>query len=223
MGKLLGGSKSKSTSSNQAYPFLQQQFGGTTGATGNASSMISALLGLGGDTGAAGDAFNNYQDSIGYDFIMDQGQRAITGSNAAKGLLNSGATGKALTQYGQNLGKSTFNDYLGSLFNLGNMGIQAGNVISGAGGQSQSTSKQKNGLGGVLGGLASNAALSDRRVKKDIKELGEFSDGLKIYSYTYKWDSKPQLGVMADEVEVLRPWALGPEINGYKTVDYGRL
>lgn len=45
----------------------------------------------------------------GYQFGLSQGVNAIEGSRASKGLLNSGATGKALTRYGQ--------DYAGQQFN----------------------------------------------------------------------------------------------------------
>ena len=67
------------------------------------------------------NAFKSYLDSTGYQFQFDQGQRAITGSAAARGLLNSGATAKALTKYGQNIGKQYFSDYLGQLGNMNNI------------------------------------------------------------------------------------------------------
>jgi hypothetical protein len=44
----------------------------------------------------------------GYQFQMDEGRRAIEGSRAASGLLNSGATGKALLDYGQGLADQTY-------------------------------------------------------------------------------------------------------------------
>lgn len=81
--------------------------------------------------------------------------------------------------------------------------------------------------GGLLGGLASlgGAAImaSDRRLKKNIQLLGIRPDGLGIYSYEYLWASKPSIGVMADEVALIRPEALGPSIAGYATVNYGAL
>ncbi len=54
-------------------------------------------------------------------------------SNAAKGLLNSGATLKALTKYGQNLGSTTFNNYLSQLGGLSTTGLKAGAVTADAG------------------------------------------------------------------------------------------
>lgn len=81
--------------------------------------------------------------------------------------------------------------------------------------------------GGLLGGLASlgGAAImaSDRRLKKNIQLLGIRQDGLGVYSYEYLWADKPSIGVMADEVALMRPEALGPSIAGYATVNYGAL
>ena len=87
------------------------------------------------------------------------------------------------------------------------------------------TQKQSNGIGGILqgaGSLASGAAMfSDRRLKTNIEKVGEFEDGLGVYEYDIFGER--QRGVMADEVEQLRPWALGPEVAGYRTVRYGDL
>lgn len=89
------------------------------------------------------------------------------------------------------------------------------------------TQKQSNGIGGIMQGLgsaASGAAMfSDRRLKSNIVKVGEFEDGLGQYEWTYIWGGPRQAGVMADEVARLRPWALGPEIAGFATVNYGAL
>jgi len=89
------------------------------------------------------------------------------------------------------------------------------------------TQKTSNGIGGVLqgaGSLASGVAmLSDRRLKTGIHKIGEFADGLGQYIWTYIWGGPEYVGVMADEVARLRPWALGPKISGYSTVNYGAL
>ena len=84
--------------------------------------------------------------------------------------------------------------------------------------------------GGLLGALASIAKItgtvapmmSDRRLKTNIAKVGELPDGLGLYSWDYIW-GEPATGVMADEVAALRPWALGPEINGFATVNMGAL
>lgn len=64
---------------------------------------------------------------------------------------------------------------------------------------------------------------SDRRLKRAIEKVGEFVDGLGLYEWTYVWGGDRHRGVMADEVESLRPWALGPVVAGYATVNYGAL
>lgn len=94
-----------------------------------------------------------------------------------------------------------------------------------------SETKQPSGLlNSVIGGIAKAAATaamaSDIRVKRDIVKLGEEPDGLGVYRYNYIWDDEAEparIGVMAQEVEQLRPWALGPTVDGVMSVDYSKL
>lgn len=52
----------------------------------------------------------------GYQFTLQQGTKAINENAAANGTLMSGNTGKALTDYGQNLAQTTYNqDYQNAL------------------------------------------------------------------------------------------------------------
>lgn len=93
--------------------------------------------------------------------------------------------------------------------------------------------QQTRSSGGLLGTIAkiaqvagTAAAMSDRRVKKDISLIEREPDGLGVYNYRYKWDADTdplRTGVMADEVATLRPWALGPVQDGIATVNYGAL
>jgi hypothetical protein len=103
-------------------------------------------------------------------------------------------------------------------------------------GQGTTTSTQPGGWGtALLGGLSNMfsfapISLSDRRLKADIKELGDWDgrgDGLKRYAFRYKWE-KPGTrheGVMADEVKRLRPAAYvkGFLHNEYDGVNYAAL
>ena len=66
---------------------------------------------------------------------------------------------------------------------------------------------------------ATLASFSDRRLKKNIERVGE-SHGLNLYVYEYLWSPQKWIGFMADEVEKVKPEAIG-ESMGYKTVDYG--
>jgi hypothetical protein len=80
-------------------------------------------------------------------------------------------------------------------------------------------------LGGFAGSNAGSAALaglftgSDRRIKTDIERIGTLPNGLPVYAYRYKGQADFQIGVMAQEVEKLIPWAV-VEIDGIKHVNY---
>ena len=79
------------------------------------------------------NAFQNYLNSTGYQFQVDQGNRAITQNRAAAGALNSGATLKALQTYGQNTATGFFKDYLGLLANQQGVGLTGANALAGVG------------------------------------------------------------------------------------------
>jgi hypothetical protein len=64
---------------------------------------------------------------------------------------------------------------------------------------------------------------SDIRLKRDIVELGELDNGLRLYRYRYLWSDTVYVGVMAQEVAALRPDAVSRGEDGYLRVDYGRL
>lgn len=94
---------------------------------------------------------------------------------------------------------------------------QAGNIANAQNAmQSEANSK------GLLGGLAqagATYAASDRRLKTNIKEIGQYKNGLTKYSWTYLWGQDSE-GVMADEAEKVIPDAVITMPNGYKAVNY---
>jgi hypothetical protein len=79
-----------------------------------------------------------------------------------------------------------------------------------------------------LGG-AGIMAFSDPRTKENIKAIGVMNNGLTLYSFEYKDEFKERefgghgvhVGVMADEVEQVFPYAVKTLDDGYKVVDYG--
>jgi hypothetical protein len=93
-------------------------------------------------------------------------------------------------------------------------------------GQGTTTSTQPGGWGNQLLGAAASALpfiLSDRRAKKNIKKIGEASDGLPIYSYEYKAGTK-HVGPMAQDVAEYRPQAFVPNVAGkYHGIDLAAL
>ena len=97
-------------------------------------------------------------------------------------------------------------------------------IAAGAAGDSSSLQALLAGLG--LSGIVNpSTTTSDRRLKTDIQPIGMLDDGLKVYSYRYKSGGPVQIGVMADEVAVLRPQAYikGGAGDGFDAVDYSKL
>lgn len=137
------------------YPLAGAPGGAAGGSTYAGSQPVpGAPQGYNGavDGAPQNNAFNSYLNSTGYDFMFDQGQRGITGSAAARGLLNSGATAKALTKFGQNLGKSYFSDYLNQLGNMNN-------ILGGTASAGQNALGQIATAGTAGGGNAANAMI----------------------------------------------------------------
>jgi len=90
------------------------------GLTGQ--NRLMELLGLGGNTGAAGYGkyakdfgMSDFQADPGYAFRLSEGQQALDRSAAARGGLISGGALKAATRYGQDMGsqeyQNAFNRY----------------------------------------------------------------------------------------------------------------
>lgn len=85
------------------------------------------------------------------------------------------------------------------------------------------------GLGGTTNTTGSSKSsgfgisLSDERAKENIEEVGKLADGQKVYAYNYKGDpdERTHIGLMAQEVEKVKPEAVGEFANGLKGVDYG--
>lgn len=77
------------------------------------------------------------------------------------------------------------------------------------------------GIGSLLGGFGSLAMqLSDRNAKKDVEKVGG------LYAYRYKGegtDAPKRIGVMAQEVEKVRPDVVRKGADGLRRVNYGAL
>lgn len=219
MGGLFGKETESKEAGNLNRGLLTSSLSPTLGAVGESYNAIKDLLG--GNTAG----FQKYKDAAGYNFAAKQGTQGVLGSGAARGLLRSGATGKGLVSFGQGLADQYLGNYLKQLTDMGQLGLGAAGVISDAGKYEKGSASKKNGLGGLVGGLGARIAMSDRRLKENIIQIGVLEDGLPLYSYNYIWDDEDirQVGVMADEVKEARPWALGPTIAGYDSVNYAKL
>jgi hypothetical protein len=66
-------------------------------------------------------------------------------------------------------------------------------------------------------------------MKENIKQIHWLPNGLPVYEYEYKPEFKDiaghgvHIGVMAQEVEMVKPEAVITNANGYKMVNYGLL
>lgn len=192
-----------------------------------ANNIIGGALGVpGGDTAGATAGFDQYQQNSGFQNVLQRLVSGITGNQAAGGLLRSGSTSGRILQEGTALNQQSYNNWLQQLQGLSGLGLQGGGIIANTGQRSTGTSTGggpsiAGSIASAIGGIAS--IFSDRRLKQNIAKTGEMADGLGVYSFEYLDGSGPFTGVMADEVAALRPWALGPKVGSYATVDYGRL
>jgi hypothetical protein len=77
------------------------------------------------------------------------------------------------------------------------------------------------GLAGSIVGAGAKMYASDRRLKSNIVRVGTHPLGIGIYEYDI-FDRRER-GVMAQEVEKVRPEAVGEHPDGYKMVNYAAL
>lgn len=106
-----------------------------------AISMLGNVYGIGPDGsykspqagGAASPDYSAFFASPDYNFRLQQGQQAIERSQAAKGLLGSGATLKAANDYAQNTASAEYGNWFNKLAGLAGVGQSATNTTVAAG------------------------------------------------------------------------------------------
>ena len=89
--------------------------------------------------------------------------------------------------------------------------------------QRQADSAGKGAMGSTLASLAGTGAqlaMSDRRVKENIRKIGQLANGLFVYMFNYIWGGPQQIGVMSDEVRKIKPHAVIVHPSGYDMVNY---
>lgn len=111
------------------------------------------------------------------------------------------------------------NRYLGSL----GAGYPGGSTTG-----TSTSDSSGGGAGDIMGSLGSIASLammafsmfSDERLKENIERVGETDDGLGLYKYNYIGDPRTQIGLIAQEVEQVKPEAVITHPSGFKMVNY---
>ncbi|MES0040014.1 hypothetical protein [Mesorhizobium sp. M0091] len=80
-------------------------------------------------------------------------------------------------------------------------------------------------VGGLFGLGSKLVGLSDDDAKKDKERLADITPEMGLWKFHYKGEAKDaplRLGLMASEVEKVRPDAVSRRPDGYRQVDYGR-
>ena len=182
------------------------------GALGQQGQLANAEIGIRGEAANALDR-NFNMDQGRMDQAIGMGQDLRAGN---LGLLGNAAQLPWLGVQAQAGGVTGLSSPYGTRTTTENSGI--GGTIAGLGGSLLSAA-------GAAGGFG--ALFSEPGMKKNIKPMGMRPDGLGLYEFEYKPETGlpggRQVGVMADEVQEMRPDALGPTVAGARTVDYGRL
>lgn len=222
MGFLGGGGSGNAKSGNHAWGAIERIYKPMAEKGVGGFNAFGDILGLGAP-GAGSQALDDYYNSSGGKFLLDQGLDGLTNKFTQLGLSKSGPAMKGMETFRQDLASTKLDNYLGHLAQYSGMGLGAGGLMANAGQYSKGTG-QTQGLGGLIGQLAVGlAAGCDRRLKRDIVLVGK-RDGIPEYDFTYRQDTPLNLptgrfrGVMADDVAKVRPEALGPVIHGFATI-----
>lgn len=127
----------------------------TTG--GRATTAIESLLGLSGDPTAQNAAFENWQNSTGFQNQLKEGERGLGSAFGAHGLLDSGAAKKGLADYRMGKARESFGSYYSMLAGQQGVGLTAASAQAGVG-QNYANAVSNN--NNIASETASNAALA---------------------------------------------------------------
>lgn len=178
-----------------------------------------------------------------YSTAVRRGEDAVLRNASATGGLRSGNTNEALAEVNTNALLNAYNQQLSGLQGFASLPSNANNIAASMAGigqtmaqgqiaeanyQNASQQNQMNNLTGLASlGLTAASFFSDRRLKSEIRYVGEENGHRK---YTWVWNSLAEKlglhgqgsGVMADEVELTNPHAVYMR-DGFKVVDYSAL
>lgn len=201
---LAGSGMLRSGAGQNAFATLE---GGRTGAISEANTQLAAQ-----DQAFRQGALQNLlgvfgQETSWKEFLMN----LLTNQNqfTAQNRLQS-------DQFEFGKGQSKFNFWRDLLPGLIGAGGQVGAAYAGKG-----TGGTKAGAGAGAG--MAGMAMSDIKVKKNIKYIGISKEGIPIIEFNYiNNDDNRYRGVLAHDVEKIKPWAV-IEIDGIKMVDYTKI
>lgn len=155
--------------------------------------------------------FANQQNQLRQQAIAEQMQRRGMSLNEMNALLSGQQVNMPQMPNFVQAGRSETPDILGATQMGYNAQMDAYNAKQAQFGQLLNAGTQ----------LGSAFMFSDRRLKRDLKRVGTHAIGVGIYDYTML--GFPQRGVIAQEVQKVRPDLVARHANGYLTVNYGGL
>lgn len=150
------------------------QFGATAMP---AQSMGTTAAPQGGQTAqqAANSAFDIFKNSTGYQFRVNEGNRALNSGWAGAGTLQSGAAMRAAQDFGQNIASAEFGNYMGYLGNQQGVGLSGASAVAGVGqNYANNVSANNNQAASAIG----NAALYRANNNPFANALGSIGGGL---------------------------------------------
>ena len=156
--------------------------------------------------------YANYQNQLRQQAIAEQMQRRGMSLNEMNALLSGQQVNLPQMPSFQPAGRAETPNILGAT----QMGYDA---QLGAANAQNALFGNLLGAGAQLGSAA--FMFSDRRLKSNIKRVGTHAIGVGIYDYTMM--GMPQRGVIAQEVQQIRPDLVKCHANGFLMVDYGGL
>lgn len=188
--------------SNRLTNRAQQLAAAQAGQSAQAQNRSQQLAGAGQLAGMAGQSFNQ-------------------ANSINQTMAQQGAQQQMLQQQLIDAAKGQYGGFIGAPQNALNLPLMAVGATPNVGTQTTTQSGGGNGLFDALSfGASLLPYLSDRRAKEDIRRVGQTDDGLPIYVYRYKGGDTFHMGVMAQEVEAVRPEAVVQRPDGLKAVRY---
>jgi hypothetical protein len=195
---------------------------------GLAQSRALAELSSGARTQAQGEQAQAFEQALG-GYTTNLASRQQQLSNLLGGLQTGLGTAGTVTEFEQ------------GLVNQGlsiEQARSAAQAASAQGGANLAQAGRKESGGGMFGDLLSGAAQaaaayygaqSDKRLKTNIRKVGELASGLNTYFWDWTEEAKKfvgnqvTFGVMAQEAMEIFPEAVSTSPSGYLQVDYSRI
>jgi hypothetical protein len=184
------------------------------GRTADNSAMLDALKSR---ASAGNAAVNTGVNAIGSGIqqqggLFDIANAGATGSGQANDQ-NKIDNAKGMSEYGNDAAAKALQQFM-SIVGGQNWGSQSQGTTT-----QTSTPSMWSTIGSGLGLASSLFKLSDRRFKTDVEQIGHTPNGLPIYTFRYLGDDEVHTGLMAQDVEKVKPEAV-KEFGGIKHVNY---